>query len=251
MRNYNLSIAHLVINNSGTAGVQEKYCRNGYWYKIDKVQGEGLSEHLVSLLLQHSSLPKSAYTYYEWCKINGKYGCRSKSFTTGNESYISFDTMYKRLYSGSLENYLYSLRDSSERYKALLVLARNYANLNMEAYFRVCFCLDLLIENSDRHLKNIGVIYNSKTNSYRIPPIFDNGLSLGTGSMGDVTVAARTISGSFADQVVVSCGYPIRSPFAIGYKSLEKDLVKYVRYPQVRALQRNLEKYRPIFMKGA
>lgn len=251
MRRYSLSKSHLILNNTGSTGVQEKYYRNGYWYKIDKVNGEGLTEHLVSLLLKRSSLPTDTYTYYEWCRVNGRFGCRSKSFTSDFEEFISFDSMYKYLYGGSLENYLYSLRSTSERYSYLLGLARRYSGLDMRVYFMVSFCLDLLIENSDRHLKNIGVIYNSKTNSYRIPPIFDNGLSLGTGILGGGSASARTISGSFADQVVVSCGYPIRSPFTIDYKSLERDLVKYSKYSQVRVLQRNLEKYRPIFMKGA
>ena len=38
--------------------------------------------------------------------------------------------------------------------------------------------LDYIILNRDRHGANIEIIYNKKSNSYFVAPIFDNGLSL-------------------------------------------------------------------------
>lgn len=45
-------------------------------------------------------------------------------------------------------------------------------------YFYAMFLFDWLVYNRDRHGANIEVLYNVKEDSYRLAPLFDNGLSL-------------------------------------------------------------------------
>lgn len=51
-------------------------------------------------------------------------------------------------------------------------------NTNLEEDISKMLILDYLIGNEDRHLNNIGLIYNSLTESFKVGPIYDNGASL-------------------------------------------------------------------------
>ena len=82
------------------------------------------------------------------------------------------------------------------------------------------------------------MVYNTVLNIFRFAPIFDNGLSLGVGSGN----SARTISGSF-EQQVVACGYPIVSTFKIDYDAVYKN----AELCSSLVLCENLEKYKSIF----
>lgn len=224
MRNYVLSDAYKVNLNSGTDGYQPKYQRNGYWYKLDSESGEGYTEALVSRLLSYSTLPKSTYVHYEYCKINGKEGCRSKSFTATNEEFISFDSLYSTYIGGNLQTEL-NLLSAKDRYNLLLDIGRKCCNLDLSVYFRAIFLLDYLIENIDRHTKNIGVIYNENKGIFRIAPIFDNGRSLRIGLSPSEKGFSRTISGSFAEQLIISSGFPVKPIFKVRLGSCLNDPV--------------------------
>lgn len=223
MRRYTLSEKYSVMLKSGTDGYQPKYYRNGYWYKQDVIVGEGKVENIVSHLLRHSSLPKSTYVYYESCIINRKYGCRSKTFLGDNEEFISFDNLYSSFIGGNLSLELSKLGNAQARYNLLLNIGRKFCSLDLSVYFKVIFLIDMLIENTDRHTKNIGVIYNSNLRNFRVAPVFDNGRSLHLGLSLEDTVHAKTISGSFTDQVVTACGFPVKSIFSLNIDSCLKD----------------------------
>lgn len=247
MRDYIIGDKYLVLQNNGSSnGVQEKYCRNEYWYKVDNSGKEGFTEHLISVLLRCSTLPTNCYVYYEMCKVNGKNGCRSRSFLNEYESFISLSHLYRYIYGGSLEDYLMCIREPKERLNLLLSLGYNI-NVDLMPYLKVSMYLDMLILNRDRHTKNLGVIYNSKLNSYRRSPIFDNGLSLNTGLPMSEICHSRTISGSFEEQVV-TFGYPLESPFKIDYKRVLRELKSY-NYKEGIVLLKQLEKYSTIFKK--
>ena len=83
MKDYKLSAEALVMIQGSSAGTQPKYYDNGYWYKTNNAGYEGLSEYLVSLLLSCSSIKE--YVVYEECLVNGRKGCRSKSFLGKDE----------------------------------------------------------------------------------------------------------------------------------------------------------------------
>ena len=108
--------------------------------------------------------------------------------------------------------------DQNEVYNSLLNIGKSYCSLDLSIYFKVTFLIDMLVENIDRHTKNIGVIYNKDLRKFRIAPVFDNGRSLGIGISPDETPCARTISGSFANQVTATCGFPVKSVFTVKLK---------------------------------
>lgn len=245
MRNYILSDKYQVKIKSGTDGYQPKYFRNNYWYKVDVVKGKGYLEHVISLLLRYSNLPSSAYVYYEACLINGKSGCRSCSFLKDSEYFISFDSLYSSYVGGDLQTDIHRLSTAELRYKFLLDLGMSICKLDFNEYFKTIFLLDLLIENIDRHTKNIGVIYNQKYKRFRYAPIFDNGRSLGISLSPSSKSYAQTISGSFVEQVTTSCGFPVRS-------ILKLDYPRCLRDPDITRLTKlvsNLNTYEYIFKK--
>ena len=67
-------------------GNQFKWTNNGYWYKADQNGYEGLSEYVVSKLLEKSNLKRDEFVSYdlEMIKYDGRIynGCRSKNFLT-------------------------------------------------------------------------------------------------------------------------------------------------------------------------
>ena len=113
MRSYRLSDKYKIATMGYSDGEQNKYYRNGYYYKINKHGNEGYVDYLVSLFLSCTSLGEEEYVKYEYCKINDKLGCRSKSFLKEGEDFISASTLYKRLYGGGdLSDFLASLQEA-------------------------------------------------------------------------------------------------------------------------------------------
>lgn len=246
MKEYCLSDTYLIGKSGGSSGVQEKYYREGYWYKVDAAGREGLTEHLVSLLLRRSSLDKNSYVYYEWCKINGRFGCRSQSFLGDNESFISMSSLCSIVYKKDLDRLLYECGTAEKRLGVLLEIGEDIG-LDLSGYLKRLFFLDMLICNRDRHVRNFGVIFNSQSKSYRAAPIFDNGQSLNTGMTVSSKTHSCTISGSYESQVT-AFGYPVQSAFYVNYLELRKELKDY-RGIEVEFLKKQLEKYERIFRK--
>lgn len=244
MRNYILDRKYLVTGSEGSVGYQEKYLRGDYWYKVDKYSGEGEMEHLVAKILRCSTVPESCYVYYERCLINNKLGCKSKTFLRQDEMFLSFNKLYTYMDSGKLSDKIWSLRDNRERLNYLLYFVKSITGLDIFVYLKTIILLDMLTCNRDRHFNNLGVVYNYRTKTFRLSPIFDNGLSGGVGlGYGEVS-SSCTISGFFEEQVV-AFGYPVNSTFIIDYNRLYRE-VDIRRYS---IIFNNLEKYKSIFRR--
>lgn len=232
-------------------GAQSKYFKDGYYYKLNKLGEEGFTEYLVSKLLHCTNIPTFMIVDYEYCKINGKLGCRSKSFLNSDEEFISMETLFKRVIGHSnLMNELYKLNNAVERLNYIDNLVK-YTNIRVyKAYLNVLLQLDLLIQNTDRHPHNYGIIYNNKIGRYRLPPIFDNGLSLGTDGTNIESATSCTLSGSFEDQVV-AFGYPIIPTFKIDFRKLYRTLAGiegvYGHRREISILKARLNMYGSIF----
>ena len=218
VKDYKISKKYIIQTSKHSVGMQIKYKRNGYYYKVDVAGNEGLVEYLVTLVLKHSTV--QGFVRYEYCRINDKYGCRSADFTNGG-TFISAESLFMSLsgYEG-LAEYIYSFRDEYQRYAELLKM---YASIgiNAEHYLKTTLYLDMLILNTDRHVKNYGILLN-RFGRYEIAPIFDNGLSLNT--VPDRNCSC-TICGNFESQVIAT-GYPLNPPFLINYTSLWSELEK-------------------------
>lgn len=73
-----------VENRKSSKGNQQKWLQDGVWYKADYTGYEGLTEYMVSHLLQKSSLSKEEYTLYDTELMKYKAtqfrGCKVKIF---------------------------------------------------------------------------------------------------------------------------------------------------------------------------
>lgn len=96
-----------------------------------------------------------------------------KDFTTQDEILVEFTSLGNsitntdRSYSCSIED-IYAIIDDSDIKDKEKVIAS----------FWDLFVGDALIANPDRHLDNIGLLYNAKNDMYRFSPVYDCGSSL-------------------------------------------------------------------------
>lgn len=223
LRKYSIDDRYRYLAKSHSDGEQTKFYRNGYYYKLNKSGNEGYVEHLVSVLLSCTDLDKNDYVIYEYCTINNKLGCRCKDFVNNKGQFLTASKLYER-YTGndSLSEKIAGFRNATERLNFLLDLYSlvgigKQISLN---YFRKIFLLDYIIINTDRHVRNIGVVnYGGR---YKPAPIFDNGCALDTNRTGIHT--SCTISGSFSEQLITT-GYPIQPIFKVDIELLLKKLV--------------------------
>ena len=233
--NYTIENKYKIISEHGSKGQQEKYYRNGYWYKLDSRYNEGRIEHIVSVILKHSNI--TDFVFYNTCKVNNKNACRSKTFLSKNEIFLTLETILCDVYGlSSADNYVYAITNVKDRFDCLVDAVKKYTNnqLNITSMLQIILYLDLLILNRDRHLNNIGIIVDVSNGSYRTAPIFDNGLSLLGGLYGEVynyglpaiiqKQSARTISGSFVNQVLAATNNVLKSPLKINFNAVFNEL---------------------------
>ncbi len=251
MRDYKLDKRNIFISKSDSGGNQRKYSRGSYYYKVNKSGNEGLVEYLVYRLLCNSTLPSNCYASYEYCKINGRLGCRSKSFLSDGEALVSIGTLYKRLGGGEYSDYLAYLGSAGERINSLVNTVR-IVGVSRDAflqYLSVLFQLDMLISNNDRHVYNMSLILSDK--GVRLAPIFDNGSSLCTD--GNMHPCSCTVSGSFIEQVTC-LSYPVKPAFKIDYNGYLKELGivegLYGSCREISVLRGSLNEYEYLFGGG-
>ena len=163
-------------NSSGTAGnFLKSYSKDdeGKWYwKLSNYSGEGvvsghecLNEMIACRLMEVLNIPHLHYELlHGLIKIDTyeieTYLVRSKDYKKDNESKMALDQFYT------------ANRNEGETPWQFI------KRMGWQEQFYNMFLLDYLILNRDRHGANIEVLYNKKTDSYRLSPIFDNGLSL-------------------------------------------------------------------------
>lgn len=251
MREYSIDSKYNYQSRTVTKGTQEKYEKNGYYYKINKAGNEGYVEYIVYRVLSKSTLDDNMYVKYEYCKINGKSGCRSKSFLGENEVFVTMNTLYEKMTGRcDLPDKLMALANAKERLEYILDIADS-AGIDREkykTYMQIMMQIDWIIENTDRHVHNYGILYNRENDTVRLAPIFDNGMSLNTDRKSNKT--ACTLSGSFSDQVV-AFGYPIVPAFKIDYAGLRRDLKRieqtYGKHMELDVLKSRLAEVQGIF----
>lgn len=253
MKNYNIEEKYLFTSESVSKGTQKKYKKDDYFYKLNKLGDEGFSEYLVSCLLKASDLPPHDFVCYEYCKINSLTGCRSYNFLKPEEEFISMNRLYKSLTGNSdLGIFLQTLYDAKERLEYLLWIVTEYGidKKSFRKYINTLVQLDLLCQNTDRHVFNYGIIYSNNNNHFRTAPIFDNGKSLDTDRSGDT--ASKTLSGSLEDQVT-AFGFPVTACFKIDYTLLQYELntieKEFGNRHELIILRQRLDKYKNIFKK--
>lgn len=171
-----------LVDTDGTSdGTQLKYFHDGFWYKEDSAEREGIVEYYVSRLLSFSTLNEKDYVEYEYGKINGKGGCRSKNFLKDDESFITLERLHTNVEGRSVVDAFKPIRTMEKRIDYVLDFVNKVVGLDLYNYFKNVFTLDYITLNEDRHFHNLGIIMDGNQ-LYRAAPIFDNGKSLLNGN---------------------------------------------------------------------
>ncbi|MDO4501152.1 MAG: hypothetical protein Q4B60_07770 [Erysipelotrichaceae bacterium] len=171
------------LDRTSSKGNQMKWKNNNDWYKADYCGYEGLSEYIISRLLEKSDLHSEEYVDYELAKI--KYGdvvfngCHSKSFLLEGETIVTVERLFEQITGEkNMARYLVRFEEDKDRVKYLVDFVERYTNINdFGKYLVKILSIDALFLNDDRHLNNIAIIKKTDGN-YRLCPIFDNGAGL-------------------------------------------------------------------------
>ena len=241
IKNYEIEEKYSIACATNSKGIQKKYFKDGWYYKLDTEGGEGVREWLASCVLKCSSLQSWEYVEYAACKINGKSGCRSHSFLQPNESFLAIGRLFTMVTGkNSLAEHLATMSEVEDRLNYILYLVKDFIEPSLfKRYLCKLMQFDLLIENSDRHEFNYGLILTG--DHCRIAPIFDNGNCLMEGS-------PCTLCGSYLSQVT-AFGFPDKEAFTIDYGKLQSLLAQSSLGNSLYAqrLQKNLKEYDYLF----
>ena len=164
-----------LIRTSGTSdGTQDKYYKDGLWFKLDRYGGECFAETAASLLLKESGFVPEFFVEYTPCLINGKNGCYSNDFLNNEENFITLYRLYKNVTGRDLATFC-SKMDYDDAIEYVINFVREQTKLDIREYLANTFLLDMVILNEDRHFNNLGIIYDGT--DFKCAPIFDNGKS--------------------------------------------------------------------------
>lgn len=238
MRKYVLEDSYRVDSSLSPKGSQWKYKRGDYFYKLNKLGNEGFVEYIVSKIAP--ALGVSDYVKYEYCMINDRLGCRSKSFLGSGEQFISMEDIYRYVEGRvNLADKLWSFGNEGVRLRYLLWLVSEFGfNIDeFSSYLNRILEIDYITLNRDRHHRNYGLIVSDS--GIRTAPLFDNGLALDTDRNGDF--CSCTISGSFELQLS-AFSYPYKSVLHTDKERLRAELksVPYIQYYEYKFLLNRL-----------
>lgn len=244
-------------------GNQLKWENEGIWYKADYTGYEGLTEYVVSHLLQKSTLAENEYVLYDPVQIQYKNtiynGAKSRDFLKGDWQIITLERLFKLHYNKSLYKSIFTIADCGNRLHFLIDQVKRLTGLSeFGKYISKLFTIDAFFLNEDRHMHNIAVLMNG-AGEFTYCPVFDNGAGLLSDAMmdypmhGDVyslmgDVSAKSICSSFEEQLDLAeaaYGRQIRFCFdkkdvdsllegAEMYSEDERKRVRLILYQQIK-----------------
>lgn len=203
-----------LVRTSGTSdGTQDKFFKDGLWFKLDRYGGEGIAETAASIILKESGLDTTKFVTYIPCLINGKPGCYSKNFLNEEESFITFYRLYKNVTGKDLAQ-VCSKMDYDDAIEYVINFVKQQTSLDIHEYLANTFMLDKIILNEDRHFNNLGIIYSGTV--FKTAPIFDNGKSF---LIGNKNIIEKSIL-----EEKIQCAYAksFSPSFTVNAKYLEK-----------------------------
>lgn len=155
---------------TASKGNQSKILENNYWYKADALGFEGMSEFVVSTMLDFTDVP---HARYELCKfkLNNRefVGCKSKNFLKSDEELISLLKVLRIEFGYDVTKIGLPLEQTIEK---IITDVQSLGVKGFDQYLADTLVIDALTLNDDRHFRNLALI---KNNTYSVAPIFDNG----------------------------------------------------------------------------
>lgn len=250
-------------------GNQLKWEKNGVWYKGDYTGYEGMSEFMISRLLQKSSLDGREFVLYNTEEIQYKNkritGCRSNDFLDEGWQIITLERLFMQRYGTSLYQSVYRISEAEKRLKFLVDQVIQMTGLDeFGIYMNKLMTIDAFFLNEDRHMHNIAVLMNQE-GQFRYCPIFDQGAGLLSDTRLDYplegniyelveSVQSKTFSYDFDEQLDVSeklFGHNLI--FYFGKKDVEKIILEDAFYPEYvhrrveNLIKEQMRKYQYLF----
>lgn len=239
------------------------------WYKTDALGYENLSECLISDLLKYSNI----YDYVKYEMIKGIYNNEvgnfsvSKNFLKSDEMLFTFYRIYFLATGKELSKEIYIYDNIEDRIKFTVDSIEKYCGINnIGKIITSILELDMFFLNEDRHFNNLALIRNSIDKTFRIAPVFDNGLSL----LSDLneykihidiyknmdSVKGKPFSNSLEEQCECSEKlYGTVLNFKFNKKVVDKELKKYEQYYNQDIIERvrtiiyeQMRKYHYLFL---
>lgn len=252
-------------------GNQLKWRKEQFWYKADYTGYEGLSEYLVSHLLQKTDLKREQYIMYQTEEIVYKTqtykGCVSPNFLPEGWQMITLERLFQTFYGRSLNESIYTISDIKERIRFTAEQTEAITELqNFGKYISILLTIDAFFLNEDRHTHNIAVLLDD-TGRYQYCPVFDHGGSLLSDTTMDYPlsgnvdemiyeVEAKTFSGNFEEQLdAAEQLYGRNLHLNFGWKDVERLLTKEPYYSEkikertYQILRWQIHKYQYLFLK--
>lgn len=167
---------------TSSKGDQSKWFVGDKWIKENTVGYESMAEYVAYLVLSCTLLPKTSYLPYTPCLIEKPdgtlcEGCYSRDFR-GSLQEVTLERIFETNFE-STDDILNNSRYSTE-YKFNLIMEKIFYFTGLDAANNISQMLafDAFILNEDRHTNNILFLYDSKTEKWKLAPMFDHGLSL-------------------------------------------------------------------------
>lgn len=177
---------------TSSKGNQNKWYKDGWWYKEDGLGYESLSEIVVSALLKKTSIePFVSYEYAEIVHGDQKLcGCRSRDFMEeSDDRVIPVERLFLAYEGEGASQALLAFRDIKERIRYVVDVVERVTGLSdFGGYLKKMLTIDAVFFNEDRHFNNIAVI-QKKDGSFRECPLFDHGAALFSDIRGDYPLA--------------------------------------------------------------
>lgn len=181
MERIELKAADQVLREGHTSkGNQPKWQVGSLWYKADHMGYEALAEVLASEMLKRSSVADFVtYSPIE-ISLDGRTvpGCVSRNFRASHEVLVPLERLH-RIYTGQgLSKKLSGMGTAEERIRYTVDFVVDTTHLKgFGRYLADMLWLDAFLLNEDRHTNNIAVVQDERTDTFRLCPYFDHGLS--------------------------------------------------------------------------
>ena len=162
-------------------GDQPKWRRGARWYKADHMGYEALAEVVISRLLEKTNLPE--FVRYAPVLIRHEAGetsgCVSRNFLGNHEMLVPFERLHRAYKGQGLAAALATQPGPEERIRYTVDFLESTTGLRgIGPYLTQLLELDMVFLNEDRHTNNLAVLRNEETGTFRLCPVFDNGLAL-------------------------------------------------------------------------
>ena len=252
------------IISTSSKGDQSKWRIGEKWVKQNTRGYEGQAEVLASLVLAHSLLQEDDYVKYYPCEIvlpDGKksMGCYSLDFR-GKLQEVTLERLFEANFTSTDTILNDKSLSTGEKFEQMMQQVQNFTALDVRLEIARLLAFDALILNEDRHTNNILFIYDPVKNTWKLAPIFDNGLSLLSDEKDYVPgkpltilkrkVKAKPFNSSFSKQLALYTGPAFIDKAAL-LDTLESTLFDFGRAKQVLLSQLNDPTLKHLFIEGS